>query len=849
MKLKKGLDAFLESVPAVVPRTEVVQLIRRYGSRTRAVSHYRTYGKGYVAVRKFLDAIGLSEGKDYDVVRSEFDQDTVQIRWSQSRGAKSFMHALRSVDSACVNRLAGLVAAQKTVDEIRTSGVLGSFPEGSDEAGTDESKALGVDFGKAVHALLMKASEYYDEYDVADLDCCDGLENLIRYRDSVSGVLGPDSLELLVQFDPAAYKTLREEFPTLPKRLLFGHQFNATRCLHRFLRDGEKVMGYEMMMSTATGDIFRGDARENPMVGYVGSCQIHDTVDGAHARALFVRADAPIADADALAWIAEDYPRFWKYVSRLCELCYGKVHCRVMPQSRIGILNGRAGAGDSASLGSDGLAFTRDALANESIDYNTSPVAMMALLFTGSPIPENSNVTETRDETAPLVVTHVAPPDLASRLFAGSHLDTGDDPAEWFALAHGMVFSGRPLEDADSGRYGNVLKFRAQLSGLAAENGTAGICAFVRENSGICSAPGGDYGPASAFYGSILAAVRSRVDDPPRSAADGRPDGVGLHTDGPVITAVYSGVTNEKSPTMDAEPSAFPELGGTTAKAIVEGKYLPAAKKMFTKTVESFVKDGTQLKSAEGRPAEKRWIVVETNIDGPAFLKKVGDPDVFTSDLASSFLRCIVMRNPNPLCVVSDEDRNAKFSLAHADLLENALKRSQYGYALRSTDIRVTGTYRDLFCREDHLRFDKTYIKSGERGIKVQFALDNADRLYFVFSVEGDYATWATAGFRLAAGLPVHPAWMMRKYLPAGTGCERVDGTTVFVSERSVRTTAAMNLAFSVLLENTNLAEWDTVRDSPSYGPVVLAPRRNSVGSRYITRDAYLESFALGVPA
>lgn len=840
MKLKQGLDAFLGSVRAVVPRTEAVQFIRRYSGRTRAVSHYRTYGRGYVAVRKLLDAIGLSEGKDYEIVRSEFDKDTVQIRWTQSRMTQALMTALRGVDPAKINALAGLVAAQRTAEDIRASGVLEAFPVGEDEIEADASERFGIDFGKSIAVLMDAAQQYYDRNDTEGLDCADGLADLLDYGSSVHSVVGPEVLELLIQFNGDAYATLRKEFPTLPKRMLFAHSFNAIRCLHRYLRKGEKLIGYGMVMSTITGDVIRGERTRNPMIGYLGTTSTKDTGAGIGASALFIRTDAPISDADALAWISEDYPRFWKYVSRLYELCLagGNLVCTVLPQSRVAMANGRGDASPDGKLTPDGMMYLREAFGNEGVDHNLTPVAAIGMIIARKAFANCGDAAASaKEEIPPLAVIHRPPAGLAATMFRSTHVDADDEPGEWFAIAHGLAYGGKsPYDVGGSDRYRNLERFRKDIASMRGGK-SGGTCSFVPANVGICTAPGGDYTAASAFYGSILVAIRSRVDEPERSAPPGsRASGAEV----PVIDSVYSGVTNGKSPSMDGEPTAFPELGGTTVKAIVEGKYLPEAKKMFTEAVKAFVDSDTQFTVPAGG-AKKRWIVVATNVNGPKFLKQVKDPDAFVNDLASSFLRCMVMRNTNPLCCYTDEDRNGRFSLSGADLLEQAVRKSAYGYSCKYADIRVGGTYKDLFGREDYLRFSETYVKAGTKGIGVMFALDESDRLHFVFSLEGDYATWASAAWRLAAGLPVHPAWLMRKYLPEGTGCERIDARTVYVADSCVRSTTTMNLAFSVIMENTGLAERAAIRNEPTFGPAVLQPRATSAAQRYVSRETYLE--------
>lgn len=854
MKIRKGVEDFLSAVTATVPRMEAVQFLRRYSRRGRAVTHYRMYGRGYDAVRKLLDRIGLVEGEDYTVKVSEYDKLTKQIHWIRTERVRKLIEAAVSFDGK-IDVLASLVSSGATAEQIVANGVLDALPVGEEYASTDPSKELGVDFAKVNNMLHVAIREFYDEHDTDGLLFSDGFEQAVEMDlDYESVILPPDLLEIMLQVDRKRIERLRAKFPDLPKQLVFQHRPLSGRSVYRFLRQGEKVVGADMLLSTAVVDAMADSRPSNPFRGYLGTNALQAPSSMEKKYAVFSRCDVPIHSADSLAWIAADYPRFFEYVAELYRTAYGDgLKVSFHKASRIGAPNssmphprGRTGSVSAYIAGMFG---------SEGIQTDGSVVmAMLEFVITRD---DHANLLEDFRQTGkpPVEIVHEIPPAAKATLYRETNPDDADIPLEWFAATHGMGIGPVPTTTGLRKREANLAALRKSLDPSDADSVADAIsqCAFSSDNRGIFSNPDQEFNPVSAFYTGIIAAIRYRVQKPKKSEKPGRPGGAesALHRDSGLITAVYSGVTTDQSGVMGDGTPEFPVFGSTVEASIAGSSYDLTAKERFTKAISELSESGVQLRMKErskSSVARKHWIIVETNVDGPEFMRAAPDLEHLRSDIANTFVRCMALRVRDPRCSVDQPSRLRDFGPARGGSVIDAICYDKYGAGAppswtATIDIETAFGHSSPMSLEEITPCDGSDTWYAKHGMDVKFALDTADRLYVVITVEGDLAEWIMLSHRFDAGLPVRSAGLLRKVAPGGRPIEPLGGGKIYVNRSYDRNPAAVGRVWDRIVAASDFS-WDgeeciSELECPTFGPAVSRERLN-VSSVYATRDRVL---------
>lgn len=858
MRIRKGVEDFLSAVTATVPRMEAVQFLRRYSRRGRAVTHYRTYGRGYDAVRKLLDRIGLVEGEDYTVKVSEYDKLTRQIHWNQTDRVHKLVEAAVSFDGK-IDTLASLVASGATAEQITSNGVLNALPVGEECAPVAPDKVLGVNFAEVNYALHTGIREFYDEHDTDGLLFSDGFEQAVEMDlDYESVILPPDLLEIMLQVNRKKIERLRAKFPDLPKQLVFQHRPQSGRSVYRFLRQGEKVVGADMMLTATVADVMADSRPTNPLRGYLGTIAMQAPSSMEKKYAVFVRCDVPIHSAESLAWIAANYPRFFEYVAELYRTAYGDgLKVSFHKASRIGAPNnamphprGRTGSVPAYIAGTFG---------SEGIQTDGSVViAMLEFVITRD---DHADLLETFSpaDKPPVEIVHEIPPAAKATLYGRTNPDDADIPLEWFAATHGIGVSPIPVASGLRKREANLAALRESLDPSDADSVASAVlhCAFSSDNRGIFSNPDQEFNPVSAFYTGIIAAIRYRVQKPKKSEKPGRPGGTPggtesvLHRDSGIITAVYSGVTTDQSGVMGDGTPEFPVFGSTIESAIAGSSYDFTAKARFTKAISELSESGVQLRMKErskASVARKHWIIVETNVDGPEFMRTAPDLEHLRSDIANTFVRCMAMRVRDPRCSVDQPSRLRDFGPARGGSFIDAIGYDKYGVG----DPPSWTPMIDLetaFGHSSPLNLSKIAPCDGsdgwysKHGMDVKFALDTADRLYVVVTVEGDLAEWIMLAHRFDAGLPVRSARLLRKVAPGGRPVEPLDGGKIYVNRSYDRNPAAVGRVWQQIADSSDCS-WDgeesiSLLECPTFGPAVTRERLNVTGT-YATRDRVL---------
>lgn len=858
MRIRKGVEDFLSAVTATVPRMEAVQFLRRYSRRGRAVTHYRTYGRSYDAVRKLLDRIGLVEGEDYTVKVSEYDKLTRQIHWNQTDRVRRLIDAATTFCDG-VDGLAALVAAGTPAADIIASGVLGSLPVGEDETPVDPTKTLGIDFYKRNVELHKAIVDYYDDHDTEGLAFTDGFEAEVESDlEWESAVLPPDRLETMLQIDRKAMDRIRAKFPDIPKQLVFQHKPYCGRTLFRFLRKGEKVIGADLMLSTCVMDLMRETRPENPLRGYLGVNSTQAPSDMAKKYAVFVRADVPVHSAESLAWISADYPRFFAYVAELYRIAYGdELKVSFHKASRIGAPNNAMPhpTGETHGLGST----ISSCIQGEGIAVDGSSVAAM-LEFV---ITRDDHVDPLEgfvaESNRPVEIVHDIPASIRESLYRETNFDEADTPVEWFAIAHGVGIGPQPVGANIRRRERNLATLRDQLdlSDRAAVDSAIKRCSFEKDNRGIFSNPDQEFNPVSAFYSGVIAAFRYRIQKPKKSEKPGRPDGPeALHREQGLITAVYSGVTTDQSGVMGDGTPEFPVLGYAYESSIRGTEYDPTAKERFTKAISDISRTGAQLLMKERSKASvnrKHWIVIETNVDGPEFVRNAPDIEHFRSDIANTFLRCMALRVRDPRCSVDASSRTRAFGHVRGSSVNDAICHDDYGFGdipswTPRVDLEMAFGHKKPIACSQIPACDGSEEWFEKNGIDVGLALDTADRLYVIVTVEGDVAQWIRFSHRYDAALPVRSADLLRRVAPSGRPVEPVGDGRIYVNRSYDRNSAAVTAVWNLIVGRSEFS-WngeDDIKDAarPTFGPLITRERLDIVTSGPIGRDRLIDGGA-----
>lgn len=762
MNLKKALAGFLKEEPRRSGRLEALRFVRRYAHTTRPATHYRLQGPAVDAVPLLLRKAGLEDNKDFKVEKSAASDRTAKLWWLDGSRASEFISSCtaesytgssgltlveeayceayaKASDEVILSKIrdanANADAEDATVTRTVDTGVTGLVSSRSKNIRTDIIRILGTD-PEAACMSSENAKAFWPEI----LESCARGEEHDEFMPSLS------VLEFYVRI------ILGKSFcrgASVPSDLIFAPVDDYHTVARPIVR-GERVPVAHLM----DAPLFETMEPEggNPMDGYFSNTADVVLKSAEGRPGVLAVVNAPLAcgnpaatnkvKAAEFAFVSRDL--FWAYVRWVYAEAYHGLFVELTLHHTMGIHNESPAYGDLA------LSYTDEEplhahIARANTEMLTA-TAMLALVITKTEPVDRSCL---RYENPSITVLRGTPetPSLGD-----NHIRESELVAEWFAMTHfgASVLPGKGrwyyYHHTDAERDEQLRAFRNFTSVLAATPKLVGAYCSVADNAYLHPSFENEvasFTPMSSLVSGAVGALKywygSTLDVP--LAKWGAEDPRNCHTEGTLVTAVYSGMWGDASPSIDDDGRrSFPIVHGRELCEFVGMGLRQDERAAFTKFVDRISSRDfyDQVSSAPG--SDKCSLVLETNVKADAF-RNMAESDlenakVLVRKLKYLFVNSLVFRGESPFevlngeTVVIDTDRlgtiREELELDNVDMTDAIGENPSYGVA-------------DL----------------ADNYVSVTFHEDSFGRLYIVFTVTGDAVSLARLMFRGYCGIRV----------------------------------------------------------------------------------------------
>lgn len=334
-----------------------------------------------------------------------------------------------------------------------------------------------------------------------------------------------------------------------------------------------------------------------------------------------------------------------------------------------------------------------------------------------------------------------------------NHVREFELAAEWFMMTH---VGADPLPKKGSWYYyrwtaedreSHLRAFRSYVSDLVSNPRDIGAHCSVAGNSYLHPSLENEtatFTPMSSLVSGVIGAVKYWYGanlDVPLAGWDGR-DPRGCHTEGVLVSAVYSGMWgNLSAAATDSDRTAFPVLRGYSLSEILDSGFRSDESLAFTRLIDRLSSGDflDQVTAAWG--SDKCSLVLETNVRADAFRDRVlADPEKardLVRKLQFLFVDSMVYRDETPFKVLNGDavkiDTNRLQGVIDALVAEHVVISDVLG---------------------DSPSFDVADI--ADKFVSVSFREDSFGRLYIVFTATGNAVELARLMYRRYCGF--HPA-------------------------------------------------------------------------------------------
>ena len=759
MNLKKALAEFLKEEPRRSGRLEALRFVRRYAHGTRPMTHYRLQGPAVDAVPLLLRKAGLEDNRDFKVEKSAASDRTAKLWWLNGPVAGEFLAAC-AVESAVGN--SGLTsleeayfAAYSRASDDDIVAKVNDTSIGIDVAAAPARRDTGVtrliaEQSKAIRAGIIKVltadpeatctlSANAKAFWRAILASCQYGEDHGEFMPSLA------TLEFFVRI------ILGRTFARAPADLVFAPMCDF-HTVTRPIAKGEQVPVSHLMdaplfetMETRGG---------NPMEGYFSNLAetVLKSADG-HPGVLAV-VNAPLTcgspkafnqvQAAEFAFISRS--SFWDYVKWIYREAYRGLNVELTSHHSMGVHSSSIAYGNYVVPGEDEDPLAGHISRADSRFLTASAMFALVIMKQASVHPPWSRPQYSVPELSVLRGTQQTP-DLG-----GNHVRESELAAEWFMMTH---VGADPLQKKGSWYYrwtaedreSHLRAFRSYVSDLVSNPRVIGIQCSVAGNSYLYPSienEAATFTPMSSLVSGVIGAVKYWYGanlDVPLAGWDGQ-DPRGCHTEGVLVSAVYSGMWGGFSASADdSDRTAFPALHGYDLSEILDSGFRSDERLAFTRLIDRLSSGDflDQVTAAWG--SDKCSLVLETNVRADAFKDRVlADPEqakTMVRKLQFLFVDSMVYRDQTPFKVLNGEAVEID-----TNRLQGIIE------ALAADHVAIS----DIL--GDSPTFNVADI--ADKFVSVSFREDSFGRLYIVFTATGNAVELARLMYRGYCGF--HPA-------------------------------------------------------------------------------------------
>ena len=759
MNLKKVLAEFLKEEPRRSGRLEALRFVRRYAHGTRPMTHYRLQGPAVDAVPLLLRKAGLEDNRDFKVEKSAASDRTAKLWWLngpvageflaacvvESAAGKSGLTSIEEAYFAAYSRASDDDIVAKVSDTTvemdvaaparRDTGVTRLIAEQSKAIRAGIIKVLTAD-PEAACTLSANAKAFCREILVS----CQHGENRGEFMPPLA------TLEFYVRI------ILGRTLAGMPADLVFAPVFDF-HTVTRPIAKGEQVPVSHLM----DAPLFETTETEggNPMEGYFSNLAetVLKSADGHPGVLAVVNAPLTCGSSEAsnqvqaaeFAFISRS--SFWDYVKWIYREAYRGLHVELTSHHSMGVHSSSAAYGDYVVSSED-----EDPLAGHISRADSrfwTATAMFALvIMKQAPVrPPWAGPQYSIPDISVLRGTQQTP-DLG-----GNHVRESELAAEWFMMTH---VGADPLPKKGSWYYyrltaedreSQLRAFRSYVSDLVSNPRVIGVQCSVAGNSYLHPSlenESATFTPMSSLVSGVIGAVKywyGATLDVPLTGWDGQ-DPRGCHTEGVLVSAVYSGMWGDFSASAaDSDRTAFPVLHGYSLSEILDSGFRSDERLAFTKLIDR-LSSGDFLDQVTAAGCSDRCsLVLETNVCADAFRDRVlADPEqakTMVRKLQFLFVDSVVYRDETPFKVL-----NGEAVKIDTNRLQDVIA------ALAADHVRISDVL------GDSPTFNVADV--ADRFVSVSFREDSFGRLYIVFTATGDAMELARLMYRRYCGF--HPA-------------------------------------------------------------------------------------------
>ena len=810
MKIKTAIETMLsDAETSMTSKVEVIQFIRKFSQPKRPITHYSCRGQSTVALKKFLELMGMT-GDDFNIVSSSFDPEFNQIRWATnlvriSELVTNIANATSQIPAFfdelyakvtnkedfkhltslfCDTEVDGkIVIAPKPLDSRHIAvkilnatksivSVMGhTFPNGVDSV-TFSGKKLNnakIAINSAMEFLGKHFNLTTGEPISAEAPYVLPLSVLEVYARCIKGIDGPHGM----RNDTLVFKTTP-----------------MAMDLFRLVRKSESLMWSACTHAPIDylWNLKGSSTVENPLHGYFfRNSEAVVKADLDNKEGVFVGGNAAlIHDEDAEdnitpAMCVSNHIDFWAYVISIYSVAYG-CSAGLSCQSRIGI---------PVALQVWDTAHYPDCV-DECLDEHEtawqelhpeakkrSPIIAEYGLFLGKKIDHSFTDVRSFIEDAPpfkvAIVNDSRMPD-----FNKYYLTKEELAWEWFAMTHldeeaGGVKSYLRTYDRgpdDETSKTAMLAFKTLMSNLK-ESDIARLssCSESSLFSPRRTSDGTSYTPLSAFIEGVVMGLRKGWSPDGTSQIPFKTRDDNTRSKDHLITNVYSGVYTDMSPEIgspedDGSVFASPVINRPNRIIDALGD-TDEQKEKFTAFLDRLGKDKPmgQVRFAKRTTSTLRRyaLILETNVDAKKMLGSDSPVDVgmLETVLGTVFLQTMILNRDDPACAFDSESINNSSGYVKARNHDAMLRISRPFFSKMFTG------------RSDYRIPSGAYIRSIDtlvRNMAISARQDKYGRLVLIFICAGDLITYAKLAYRFRCAFPLESASIKEKTFSGFSG-------------------------------------------------------------------------------